>query len=218
MQTRAIHILLFLLSGIFIISCGNDVRAPEIILSGKTKDTIELNTSYSEPGYTARDKKDGDITAKVMVSGSVNPNKTGDYSIKYEVIDKAGNLDKAERNVHVFNKSNYLAGTYLVNEVVKGANPGQYTYIINAKGSETKNMQLELNNFGSYGIYVNVKVDISGNNITIPLQYPTGMPSGSEGGISGNGEIENNRITKIEFICNYASGGNDTVTSIYTRQ
>ena len=218
MQIRAIHIILALLSGILIISCGNDVRPPEITLNGKTNDTIELNTSYSEPGYTARDKKDGDITAKVMVSGSVNPNKTGDYSVKYEVIDKAGNLDKAERNVHVFNKADYLAGTYLVNEVVKGANPGQFTYTINAKGSETKNMQLELNNFGAYGIYVNVKVDISGNNITIPLQYPTGMPSGSEGSISGNGEIENNRITKIEFICNYSSGGNDTVTSIYTRQ
>jgi hypothetical protein len=218
MQNRFIHLVISLLGGILIVSCGNDVRAPEIELNGKTNDTIELNSNYSEPGYTAKDKKDGDITHKVMVSGAVNPNKTGDYFIKYEVIDKAGNSAKAERTVNVFNKAFFLEGIYTVNEIVKGANPGQFNYSVHAKSSETKNMQLELNNFGAYGIYVNVRADISGNIITIPLQSPNGMPSGSEGSITGSGEIVNNKISKIDFICSYFSGGVDTVSCIYTKQ
>lgn len=218
MQKLINTLLLFLAISLLYISCGNDMRPPEIILHGKIADTIELNTSYTEPGFTAKDKKDGDLTSKVIVTGTVNTNKIGDYQLKYEVIDKSGNQAKAERNIHVFNKANYLEGVYTVNETVIGANPGQFNYQVNAKSSETKNLQLELNNFGGYGIYVNVKADISGNAINIAPQTPSGMPIGSEGTISGNGEIENNKITKINFICNYTNGGTDTVTCIYNKQ
>ena len=218
MRVSILHILVISLIGFMIISCGNDVRPPEIILNGNINDTIELNTNYTEPGYTAKDKKDGDITQKVVVNGLVNPNKTGDYQVKYEVIDKSGNIAKAERLINVFNKIKYLEGRYSVNELVKGANPGQFNYTLNAKASETKNMQLELNNFGAYGIYVNVKADVNGNTINISVQNPSGMPTGSEGSISGDGEIENNSIIKINFICNYFSGGSDTVNCIYTKQ
>lgn len=218
MPVRAIYILIVVISGTLIISCGNDVRAPEIILNGNLNDSIELNTNYSEPGFTAKDKKDGDITDKVIVNGMVNPNKTGNYLIKYEVIDKAGNIGKAERSVYVYNKAYYLEGLYSINEIVKGANPGQFNYTVNAKSSETKNLQLELNNFGAYGIYVNVKADVSANSIIIPLQSPSGMPAGSEGNITGSGEIENNKIKKVDFICTYYSGGSDTVSCIYSKQ
>jgi hypothetical protein len=218
MQKLINTLLLFLVISQLYISCGNDVRPPEIILHGKIADTIELNTNYTEPGFTAKDKKDGDLTSKVIVTGTVNTNKIGDYQLKYEVIDKSGNQAIAERNIHVFNKANYLEGVYAVNETVIGANPGQFNYQVNAKSSETKNLQLELNNFGGYGIYVNVKADISGNAINIAPQTPSGMPIGSEGTISGNGEIENNKITKINFICNYTNGGTDTVTCIYNKQ
>jgi hypothetical protein len=218
MQKLINTLLLFLVISQLYISCGNDVRPPEIILHGKIADTIELNTNYTEPGFTAKDKKDGDLTSKVIVTGTVNTNKIGDYQLKYEVIDKSGNQAIAERNIHVFNKANYLEGVYAVNETVIGANPGQFNYQVNAKSSETKNLQLELNNFGGYGIYVNVKADISGNAINIAPQTPSGMPIGSEGTISGNGEIENNKITKINFICNYTNGDTDTVTCIYNKQ
>ncbi|MFN4234241.1 MAG: DUF5011 domain-containing protein [Bacteroidia bacterium] len=200
-----------------IISCNNDVKAPEIILNGKINDTIELNTKYEEPGFVAKDKKDGDLTDKVIVNGSVNINKTGNYIIRYEVIDKSGNMAKAERSVYVINKANYLEGNYQVNEIVKGANPGQFNYTVKVKSSETQNQQIEINNFGSYGVYVNVKAQINGNNISIPLQNPSGMPIGSEGTISGNGEIKNNNIYSIEFICSYFNGGIDTVSCIYTK-
>lgn len=199
-------------------ACGNDVRPPEIILSGKTKDTIELNSPYSEPGYIAKDKKDGDITHKVIVTGYVNPNKIGNYTVKYEVMDKAGNTAKAQRNINVFNKVNNLEGNYNVSEIVKGANPGKFNYSVNVKSSEIKNYELEINNFGSYGIHVNVKANVNGNTLSIPLQSPNGMPTGSEGAIEGTGEIENNVITKINFICFYLSGGSDTVNCIYTKQ
>jgi hypothetical protein len=218
MQKLINTLLLFLAISLFFISCGNDVRPPEIILNGNLNDSIELNSNYSEPGYSAKDKKDGDISHKVIVSGVVNTNKTGVYTVNYEVIDKSGNIAKAQRIVHVFNKIKFLEGSYTVSEIVKGANPGQFNYQVNAKSSETKNLQLELNNFGGYGIYVNVKADISGNAITIAPQNPSGMPSGSEGTISGNGEIANNTIVKVDFICSYINGGIDTVTCNYSRQ
>jgi hypothetical protein len=218
MQKLINTLLPFLVISLLYISCGNDVRPPEIILYGKILDTIELNSIYTEPGFIAKDKKDGDLTSKVIVSGTINTNKIGDYQLKYEVFDKSGNQAKAYRNIHVFNKANYLEGVYTVNETVIGANPGQFNYQVTAKSSETKNLQLDLNNFGGYGIYVNVKADIIGNTIIIPVQTPSGMPLGSEGTISGNGEIENNKITKINFICNYSNGGTDTATCIYNKQ
>ncbi len=78
-----------------------DVTPPTITLKGDTTITINAGTDYTEPGYTANDNSDGDITDKVEVSGSVNKYHAGTYTLTYTVSDSHGNTATAERTVVV---------------------------------------------------------------------------------------------------------------------
>lgn len=93
-------------------SSGNETRVervieytdpvpPEIVLTGDTQITIQAGNTYTEPGYTATDNVDGDLTAKVQVEGSVNTNLAGTYTITYSVTDSYGNTATATRTVTV---------------------------------------------------------------------------------------------------------------------
>lgn len=84
-----------------------DEENPVINLNGGNEITIYLGNNYNEEGYTASDNCDGDITDKVIVTGDVNTNILGTYSIKYEVSDNAGNTTIKTRTIHVISKPNY---------------------------------------------------------------------------------------------------------------
>ncbi len=54
--------------------------------------TIRLNVgeTYVEPGYSAIDNKDGDLTDQVNVSSNLNNTKKGTYRIIYSVVNSDG--------------------------------------------------------------------------------------------------------------------------------
>ena len=66
-------------------------RPPVITLAGHTNMTISVGSTYAEPGYTATDDHDGDVTASVTISGTVDSSTTGTYTIRYDVTDSSGN-------------------------------------------------------------------------------------------------------------------------------
>jgi len=68
-----------------------DTTPPVITLMGDSSVTLEAGTAYVEPGYTATDNLDGDITAGVVVTGLVEPTVLGTYTLKYNVSDLSGN-------------------------------------------------------------------------------------------------------------------------------
>lgn len=70
---------------------GIDKTPPKITLLGTNPMTVEEGTAYVEPGYTATDNADGNITSKVQVSGSVDVNTPDTYTLTYSVSDTAGN-------------------------------------------------------------------------------------------------------------------------------
>lgn len=78
-----------------------DTTPPVITLSGNAEMTIQSGDHFSDPGYTAQDAGDGDVTASVTTSGTVDPGTPGDYTITYSVTDSAGNTGTAQRLVHV---------------------------------------------------------------------------------------------------------------------
>ena len=81
---------------------STDQTSPVITLSGKTNDTVSLQSSYTDSGATAIDNKDGDISAFIVVTGTVNTNLVGNYTKDYNVRDAAGNIAvKATRTVSV---------------------------------------------------------------------------------------------------------------------
>lgn len=52
-----------------------DKKAPEITLNGDAEMTVEAGSEFSDPGYTATDNYDGDLTDKVSVTGAVDTSK-----------------------------------------------------------------------------------------------------------------------------------------------
>jgi hypothetical protein len=92
---------------------------------------VIVNTGYTEPGYTAIDNLDGNITAKVLVTGTVNANKTGQYILTYSVSDMAGNAASTTRTVNVIELS--FGGGFVVIQAIPEApaapatpaNPGE---------------------------------------------------------------------------------------------
>jgi len=82
-----------------------DIVAPVITLNGYAATYVPLGSSYSDPGYSAVDDADGDITGSVVRSGSVDDSTVGTYTINYTVTDKAGNTATATRVVKVFVES-----------------------------------------------------------------------------------------------------------------
>ena len=78
-----------------------DRIAPSLQLLGETNVSIPAGQPYADPGATATDDIDGDITEQIEVSGSVNPNSVGTQRITYTVSDRAGNKVSATRTVNV---------------------------------------------------------------------------------------------------------------------
>lgn len=78
-----------------------DTKAPELTLEGKESISVTRGNKYEEPGFKASDNYDGDITAKVTVSGEVDTSKTGEYTLTYEIKDTSGNTVTKTRTVTV---------------------------------------------------------------------------------------------------------------------
>ena len=78
-----------------------DLTAPVLTLKGESTITIKAGQKIQEPGYTATDNVDGDITHKVTVSNTHNTNIAGQYIITYTVTDSFGNTTTATRKLVV---------------------------------------------------------------------------------------------------------------------
>ena len=79
----------------------DDPVAPELALKGDAKITITEGDKWKDPGCTATDNVDGDISDRVTVTGSVDHTKPGSYKLTYEVKDTYENAATAERTVVV---------------------------------------------------------------------------------------------------------------------
>lgn len=69
-----------------------DSVAPVITLLGDTTVSIEVGDTYIDAGATAKDNYDGDITSSIIVTGSVDTNTIGIYTLSYDVTDTNGNV------------------------------------------------------------------------------------------------------------------------------
>ncbi|MDB9780129.1 BspA family leucine-rich repeat surface protein, partial [Flavobacteriaceae bacterium] len=68
-----------------------DTTAPVITLTGSTVIELSVGDTFTDPGATATDDVDGDITSSITTSGTVNTSTVGEYTIVYSVSDAAGN-------------------------------------------------------------------------------------------------------------------------------
>ena len=78
-----------------------DKTPPSLTLKGGKSISLERGTKYQELGFKAIDNVDGDITGKVKVTGSVNSNREGKYTLTYRVTDSSGNEATATRTITI---------------------------------------------------------------------------------------------------------------------
>ncbi|NOZ89699.1 MAG: DUF5011 domain-containing protein [Epsilonproteobacteria bacterium] len=89
----------------------NDAIPPVIKLNGYPTVYIKLGAEYIEKGATAKDNVDGDLN--VEVSGTVDGNRVGTYTLFYMAKDRVGNTSITTRvvNVGLSQKANQIPKT-----------------------------------------------------------------------------------------------------------
>ncbi len=104
-------------------------QAPEITLNGDDTVVVIAGNSWSDPGATATDHEDGNLTGSINTSGSVNTNTVGDYTRTYSVTDSGGKTSSVEREVLVRDGTTNLAPTITLNgqEVIEVGNGNSWS-------------------------------------------------------------------------------------------
>lgn len=199
--------------GLFITGCGGeDLSTPVIVLEGDDPFIVELGDTYTEPGYTASDDEDGDVTAAVVVDDNdVDTEEIGEYTVEYTVTDEAGNVGTATRTVRVvMGKADYL-GTYQVHEICDMDGDGilgeagvdfeinDYTVTVTSGGDAN---ELLFDNFGAYLVVVPVFFDGDLNELLTVDDY--NVP-GTSVYFNADGEITTGTTSAIEFDLDYTA-------------
>ena len=148
-----------------------DTVLPVISLLGDNPLTLEVGSLFSEPGFTATDNYDGDVAGGVVVTGSIDSNTVGSYTLNYNVDDAAGNSAvQVSRTVDVVSVELpviTLMGAGLINLYI-GMEYSEPGYLAtddagaDISGSVAVTGSVDWNTVGSYALNYNV-VDAAGN-------------------------------------------------------
>ncbi len=84
-----------------------DSTPPELILNGDTMMFVECQQPFSDPGVSANDAIEGDLSEAVVVGGgAVDTTTPGTYVITYDVSDSLGNTaEQKARTIIVFDNA-----------------------------------------------------------------------------------------------------------------
>lgn len=124
-----------------------DVVPPVITLKGTANMYVIVNEKFEEPGFSASDDCDGDITTSVTVEGSVDTAKIGTYKLTYKVKDSYDNETTATRTVQVANKATVSANT-------GSGGTGEKSVYLTFDDGPGKYTQKLLNTLDKYGVKV----------------------------------------------------------------
>lgn len=142
---------------------------------------VQYGSKFTEPGYTAIDNYDGDISGAVEVQGIVDTKQLGTYKLYYTVTDSSGNVATADRTVNVVDtaapKISLNGSSYVVVAVKGNYEEEGYIAIDNYDGDVTnkvkKSGKINYNIPGYYKTKYSV-TDSFGNKSTITRTIQVG--------------------------------------------
>lgn len=185
----------FSLTFMLINSCGKkksnpedeDTSKPVITLKGDANMTVSKGATVADPGATAIDDSDGDISSQVTSNWAekVKFSETGTYDVTYSVSDKKGNQATATRIVTVKNGSGSMLGEWNSQYANPSSSTGIFTSTISA-GDNTN--QIVVYPFGVGNIYMRMNMGgIFGNDLSYS-QTDFGITSTGTGTITNGGK------------------------------
>ncbi len=78
------------------------IPKPVVTVTGSTSIKLLIHQSYVDQGATALDTLDGNLTSRIVTTGSVNPEIPGNYTITYTVTNNLGKVGTATRKITVY--------------------------------------------------------------------------------------------------------------------
>ncbi len=153
----------------------SDTTPPQLTLKGDSNITLPLHQSFQDPGVSAVDDFDGDISSKIEQNSTLNIDRVGLYSIEYSVTDSAGNRAIAKRYIRVTTFANAKLGVLADADVTlyRLENDGNHTLIWQERSSKNTTLQKSgkfdthaetLEDDKLYLIEVNGGIDLDTNN------------------------------------------------------
>ncbi len=80
---------------------SDDTTPPTISLNGSSTINLTEGETWTDPGATATDDVDGDLTSSIAVTGSIDTSTVGTYTLIYSVFDAASNTVSTTRTIIV---------------------------------------------------------------------------------------------------------------------
>ncbi|GIO13235.1 hypothetical protein J19TS2_27900 [Cohnella xylanilytica] len=210
-----------------------DGDGPAIYLNGPNPMTVEANSPFVDPGATAQDVQDGDLSASITVTGTVDTSTLGTYTLAYNVSDAAGNAAATvTRTVYVQDTQPpvlTLLGDSAMNVPLGAAfaDPGAQAtdaYYGDISDRIVVTGTVDTSHAGKYTLRYSVE-DPSGNAAaeatrTVTVKAPAG--SNGSGGSSGSDEPAAIRQVIVKFNgvvkwvdASYESSGGQRITRIF---
>ena len=133
MKKNILYTMLFALVALVVTSCGDKKSEglsrityyPSIQLKGDSYLVWEKGVAYEEPGYVS-ELNGEDVTSQVTVSGAVDVNKSGIYTLTYTTVKNSDGFDaSASRTVVVLDSSSAIEGFYM-NQATSNRNGTAY--------------------------------------------------------------------------------------------
>ena len=183
-----------------------DTTPPQITLAGGSTVNVDRGSSWEDPGYSAYDSLDGDISSKVSIEGlpALDLNQTGSHLLTYTVLDSSNNLASSVRTVYVADWNFTLAGRamdgYLVGSSV--------IFDINDDGIHDLSAEVKTDQRGAFTIaFTNQEFALVDSN-------KNGVIDPGEGKIKVSGGIDSS--TMEPFSGSYEADANSSVVTPLT--
>lgn len=203
-------------------SCAQeDVTAPVITVTGGNSQTQNLPAtagagSWTNPVATANDDEDGEIT-NISVTGTVDPNTAGAYTLTYTCSDAAGNTASEVVTVNIVNEAQFLNGAYNGDDTCTVFYVAPY-FTSEVIVSNTVNNAMQFKNFGGFGSTVLINGSLgTGNAINIPFGQALDAPGNTI--TNATGTYVTTPSTKINVTYIWSDGSaSETCTMTWDKQ
>jgi hypothetical protein len=126
-----------------------DLVAPTITVTGANPLSLNVGATFSDPGASATDDVDGDLTGSISTTSDVDTSVAGSYTVTYSVSDAAGNTSTATRTVTVAAVPVSLADSDFISAGPNTTWQSIYTAVLKTEGTSSRDEQVVVINITS---------------------------------------------------------------------